>query len=280
MHNIICIGVPIAGNGSFFSHCRSDLLHCLPVGGADFNSTCRPTKSDSFKTTQWALVAAAGSKSTPESHAALATLCELYWRPLYAYVRRQGYLMHEAEDLTQGFFAKLLASDLLKTADRHLGKFRSYLLGALKHYLKNELTRDHAIKRGGHKVFISLNLDDAELLLDRELLDERSAEDVFDRQWALTVINRALDRLREEFVHTHKAELFGHLQAYLTRPDSSARYRELSLELQMSESAVKVAIHRMRRRYRQFVRLEVGRTVQAPTEIDEEVRDLFAALRR
>lgn len=188
--------------------------------------------------------------------------------------------MYEAEDLTQGFFAKLLTSDLLKTADRNLGRFRSYLLGALKHYLINESAREYAVKRGGHHRFISLNLEDAERMLDRELIDDRSAEDVFDRQWALTVINRAMELLREEFVHSRKAELFGRFQAYLTRPDAMGSYTELGEELQMTEGAVKIAIHRMRCRYRQLVRLEIGRTVQVPAEIDEEIRDLFAALRR
>jgi RNA polymerase sigma-70 factor (ECF subfamily) len=225
------------------------------------------------------LVAAAGSESTPESRAALATLCELYWRPLYAYVRRQGYRVCEAEDLTQGFFSKLLTSDLLKTADRNLGRFRSYLLGALKHYLQTEAARDSAVKRGGRQKFISLNVEDAELMLNCGLVDNRSAEAVFDREWAMTVIRRAMERLGEEFAHAGKAELFGHLQARLTRPDSTSGYYELGLTLQMNESAVKVAVHRMRRRYRQLVRLEIGRTVQSPTEIDEEVRDLFAALR-
>lgn len=256
------------------------MITLLAVGGASSNPICRPTSFDSFKTTQWALVAAAGSEGTAEARSALATLCEIYWRPLYAYVRRQGYLMYEAEDLTQGFFARLLTSDMLKTADPDLGRFRSYLLGALKHFLMNESARDHAAKRGGRQKFISLDVNDAERMLDRELIEARSAEDEFDRQWALTLINCALDRLREEFVRAGKAGLFGHFQTYLTRTDSPTSYRELGQELGMSETAVKVAIHRMRRRYRQLVRLEIGRTVQSPVEIDEEVRDLFAALRR
>lgn len=187
--------------------------------------------------------------------------------------------MTEAEDLTQGFFAKLLSSDLLRAADRNLGRFRSYLLGALKHYLQNESARDYAVKRGGRRKFISLGVEDAELMLDRQLIDKHSAEDVFDREWALIVISRSLEGLREEFARAGKAELFDYLQTHLTRPDSTTSYRELGLKLQMKEGAVKVAVHRMRRRYRHFVRLEIGRTVRSPTEIDEEVRDLFAALR-
>ena len=242
------------------------------------NPTPTSTLSGRFKTTQWGLVAAA-AQTGAESRAALATLCEIYWRPLYAYLRRGGHSADEAEDLTQGFFAMLLETRTLKNADPHLGRFRSYLLGALQHFLSNESNRAHRVKRGRGWRLISLDRAEEETRLHRELMDEHSPERLFDRQWGLTILKLALEDLREHFVHEGKGHLFCRLQPCLAREDSQIKYRQLGVELQMSEGAVKVAMHRMRRKYRQLLREQIGRTVRSPEEIDDEIRHLFVALR-
>ncbi|MDB5293202.1 MAG: hypothetical protein JWL69_4443 [Phycisphaerales bacterium] len=244
-----------------------------------YKSAPQMTRSRRFQTTHWSIVAAAGAPTSAESRAALAVLCEAYWYPLYAYLRHRGYSVDSAEELTQAFFAMLIESKTLKNADPSLGRFRSYLLGALKHFLGTQSQQAKAAKRGGGRRVISLDTADAENRLHKELIDDRSPERVFDRQWALTVLNLALARLQEQFQHEGKAHLFAELHRYLTADDSELKYRQLSAELKMSEGAIKVAVHRMRARYRHLVRQQVARTVASPREVDDEIRRLFIALR-
>jgi RNA polymerase sigma-70 factor (ECF subfamily) len=249
------------------------------VASGKYKSAPEITHSRRFQTTHWSLVAAAGAPTSAESRAALAALCEAYWYPLYAYLRRRGHGVDSAEELAQAFFAMLIESNTLKNADRSLGRFRSYLLGALKHFLGTQSQQAKAAKRGGGRRIVSLDTADAENRLHKELIDNRSPERIFDRQWALNVLNLALARLQEQFQHEGKTQLFANLHRYLTADDSELKYRQLCEEMEMSEGAIKVAVHRMRARYRQMVRQQVARTVASPSDVDDEIRRLFIALR-
>jgi len=221
---------------------------------------------------------AAGRPKSASYQQALETLCKTYWFPLYAYLRRQGYYSYQAEDYTQAFFAALLAKHGLRLADPKRGKFRSFLLTSLKHFLSNERARARAKKRGGGRKVLSLDFDNAESQYALEPCDELSPEKLFERSWALTVLARTMARLQAEAVSTNKLKLFDHLKVYLTAEKSSVPYRDVAAELDMTEGAVRVAIHRLRRRYRELLRDEIAQTVTSDDQIDEEIRDLFAAL--
>src|SRR5436309_15323978 len=169
-----------------------------------------------FATTHWSVVVAAGQNNSPQAHQALEALCRAYWYPLYAYVRRKGYDAHVAQDLTQEFFARLLARNYLSVADRNRGKFRAFLLGCLEHFLARKWTRAHAQKRGGGQLLFSLDETDAENRYLREPAHELTAEKIFDRRWATTLLEQAMSRLREECVANHKADLFGTVESFLS----------------------------------------------------------------
>jgi len=231
-----------------------------------------------FATTHWSVVMAAGRPKSASYQQALETLCKTYWFPLYAYLRRQGYESHKAEDYTQAFFAGLLAKGGLRLADPKRGKFRSFLLASLKHFLSNERARARAKKRGGGRKVLSLDIQNAESQYALEPRDELSPEKLFERSWALTVLDRTMARLQAEAISTNKQKLFDHLKVYLTAEKSSVPYRDAAAELDMAESAVRVAVHRLRRRYRELLRDEIAQTVTSDDQIEEEIRDLFAAL--
>jgi len=233
-----------------------------------------------FATTRWSVVLAARRSGSLHSREALATLCKAYWYPLYAYVRRQGYQADEAQDLTQEFFATLLEKKFLKAADRELGKFRSFLLASIKHFLSNDRDRARSKKRGGGKLPISLDFEAAEGRFCREPTHDRTPERLFERRWALTLLDEVLARLRDEFVAAGKLRLFDRIKEYLTGDSGLASYAVVAAELEMSEGAVKVAVHRVRRRYRELLRDQIAQTIADPAEIDDEIRDLFAALGR
>jgi RNA polymerase sigma-70 factor (ECF subfamily) len=224
------------------------------------------------------VVLAAGRPKSASYKQALETLCRTYWFPLYAYLRRQGYDSHQAEDYTQAFFAGLLAKGGLRLADPKRGKFRSFLLASLKHFLSNELARARAKKRGGGQKALSLDFQNAESQYALEPCDELSPEKLFERSWALTVLYRTMARLQAEAISTNKQKLFDHLKVYLTAEKSSIPYRDVAAELDMAEGAVRVAVHRLRKRYRELLRDEIAQTVTSDDQIDEEIRDLFAAL--
>ncbi len=217
---------------------------------------------------------------SPQSKAALAALCEIYWFPLYAYVRRSGYTSHDAQDLTQEFFAQLLEKDFLQSVDHRRGKFRSFLLAALKHFLSHQRERARAKKRGGGRVTLSLDFAVAENRYKLEPEDPSTPERLYHRRWALTLLDRVVRRLGEEHAGCGKAETFASLKEFLTAGKESRPYRRVAEELGMTEGAIKVAVHRLRRRYRELLTEEIAQTVADPAEIDEELRELFAAVGR
>ena len=236
------------------------------------------TAAGRFVTTQWSVVAAAGRRSSPESREALAALCTSYWYPLYALVRSQGFTAHDAQDVTQEFFARLLARNDFAAADRTKGRFRSYLSGALKHFLANVRDQARARKRGAGRIPLPLDFTTAESRFSREPSHTFTAERAFARRWALTLLEQVLMQLRTEFTAAGRERLFDRLKVTLSGEKGSASYAALAADLEMTEGAVKVAVHRVRRRYRELLRDQIARTVADPELIDDEIHELFAAL--
>ncbi len=230
-----------------------------------------------FTTTHWSVVLAAGNQSSPDYTRALSALCETYWYPLYAYLRRRGYDKQQAEDYTQDFFAALLERQGLGKADPKLGKFRSFLLASLKNFLADEWGRKQAQKRGGGIKVSSLDFDDGDTRYSREPVDDLSAEKLFERSWAQAILAQTLTRLKAEFAAEGRQDLFEHLKTYLTAGEI-ASYRDAAAALNMTEGAVKVAVHRLRRRYGELVRREIAQTVATAEQIEEEMNALYAAL--
>jgi len=220
---------------------------------------------------------AASHDSRPAAKAALATLCETYWYPLYCYVRRRGHLAEEAQDLTQEFFATLLEKHTLRVADRERGRFRSFLLASLNHFLANEWRRQSAKKRGGGRPPLSLDLPAGESRYAQEPSHDLTPEKTYERRWALVLLDQALSKLREEYAAGGKRKLFERLAVFLGGT-KSADYEQVARELGMTEGAVKVAVHRLRRRCRDILRAEVAQTVAAPADVDEELRHLMAVV--
>ncbi len=231
-----------------------------------------------FATTRWSQVIAAGQAQTAASREALASLCESYWYPLYAYVRRWGHGPDDAQDLTQEFFARLLEKRYLRDADPARGRFRSFLLASLKHFLSNERDKASAVKRGGRATIVPLEIETAEGMYRLEPPDAETPEKVFERRWALTLLQRTLARLRDEFTAGGRREMFARLEGYLTGERETVPYAQLAAELGMTEGAVKVAVHRLRRRFGALLRDEIGETVSDPAQVDDEVRELFRIL--
>ncbi|MBL7187449.1 MAG: sigma-70 family RNA polymerase sigma factor [Phycisphaerae bacterium] len=231
-----------------------------------------------FATTHWSMVLAAGRSSSPRHEPALSTLCQTYWFPLYAYLRRHGHDAHEAADYTQAFFAQMLDKDYLKKVKPEGGKFRSFLLTALKHFIANERARAAAKKRGGGRAILSLDFENAESQYALEPADDLTPEKLFEKSWALTVLERTMDRLGAELASKGKQKLFDHLRVYLAAEPSAIPYREVAAELGMTEGAARVAVHRLRKQCRQLLRDEIAQTVADEGQIDDEIRGLFAAL--
>jgi RNA polymerase sigma-70 factor (ECF subfamily) len=209
---------------------------------------------------------------------ALERLCKVYWYPLYAFVRRQGCTADDAQDLTQEFFARLLAKHYLADVDRSKGRFRSFLLASLKHFLANEWDRARAQKRGGRVDFVSIDQQAAETRMGLEPSHSETPEKLFERQWALTLLDEVLARLQEECTADGKAETFHHLKVTLTTDRNTVSYTDLASRLSMTEGAVKVAVHRLRQRYREILRAEIAHTVASPDEVEVELRHLFSVL--
>jgi RNA polymerase sigma-70 factor (ECF subfamily) len=235
--------------------------------------------NDIFATTHWSLVLAAGKRPAPDAQKALATLCRTYWYPLYAYVRRQGHQPDDAQDLTQEFFARLLEKHYLQAADPERGRFRSFLLTAFKRFLSKERDRKTTKRRGGGMKRLSLDFESGECRYRLEPAHEVTAERIYERRWALTLLERVFARLQDELDQAGKQKEFHCLKVYLTGETDTPSHQEAAAELAMTEGAVKVAVHRLRRRYRNLVREEIAQTVASPEEVDEELRHLFAALR-
>lgn len=230
-----------------------------------------------FATTRWSVVLAARAGGGAESRQALEELCSAYWLPLYAFVRRQGYSADEAADLTQAYFARFLEKDFLGDVRRHAGRFRSFLLSSLRHFLANEWDRAAARRRGGGQPPLSLDFARAEGVLGREPADERTPEREYERRWALVVLERALGRLRDEAAAAGKAERFARLEPFLVGGEEDA-YAPAAAELRISETAARVAVHRLRKRLGECLRAEIAQTVAQPGDVEDELRHLLASL--
>jgi RNA polymerase sigma-70 factor (ECF subfamily) len=236
-----------------------------------------PAGRDDFATTHWSLVVSAGGDK-PAAAAALAELCELYWWPLYAYIRRRIGDVHEAQDATQAFIAHLLERDFVASADRERGRFRAFLLSACKRFLINEWHKARAAKRGGGRRPLSLDFDSGESKLDLLPANALSPEQLYEQQWAIALLERVMEKLRAEYVAKDRLPYFDTLKRFLARSSEGARYAEAARALGISEATAKVAVHRMRRRYRELLRSEISQTIQRPEEVDDEIRHLFVVL--
>lgn len=237
-----------------------------------------PSARPAFVTTHWSVVLTAGRNDTTRAGDALAKLCQTYWFPLYAYVRRRGHSPEDAQDLTQEFFARLLEKNWVGDADQFKGRFRSFLLLAMNRFLSDEWDKARAQKRGGGVPLVPLQFDTAETRYGVEPADPATPERTFERRWALTLLEEVLNRLRKEYENEGKTDLFAALHPCLVGERTAQPYAELATQLVMNEGAVKSAVHRLRQRYRQLLRDEIAQTVADPTEVDEELRHLFAAL--
>jgi RNA polymerase sigma factor (sigma-70 family) len=234
--------------------------------------------SSQFPVTRWSLVVAAGDPQRKEARSALVSLCEHYWYPLYAYLRRRGYPSYEAQDLTQDFFVRVLEGRYLDRADPEKGRFRSFILTSLKFFVADEADRRRAGKRGGGMV-APLAFSSGEERYQREPAHDETPERIFERRWALSLIDRVVEKLREEYVNHGRPEHFERLKVFLLA-QSDAPYAELAQEMNTSEGALKVAIHRLRKRYRELFRQEIADTVADPAEVESELRYLAAVLTR
>mgnify|MGYP001185071297 CR=1 FL=1 len=232
-----------------------------------------------FATTHWSVVLAAGSRESPEASAALEKLCCTYWYPLYAYVRREGHTPADAQDLTQGFFADLLARNALAHVGREKGKFRSFLLAALRHFLSDQRDQARAVKRGGGKEMLSLDAEKAEGRYGLEPIERLDAEKIYERRWAMTLLGQAWTRLREESVAHGKLQQFERLAEFVAG-EAEVTCVSAASELGLTESAMRSVVHRLRERYRALIREEIACTVSAPGEIDEELRYLITVMRQ
>lgn len=231
-----------------------------------------------FGETHWSVVLSAMDKHRPvDATEALERLCRVYWPPLYAYVRRMGESPHDAQDLTQEFFARFLDKDYLAAVDQAKGRFRSFLLASLKHFLANERDKQWAQKRGGDHVFVPLDFPNAESHCGFEPAHHLTADVIFQRRWASALLEQALARLRSEYAAAGKETLFEQLKQTLTEGRGTIAYAALAAPLGISEAAVKMAVHRLRQRYREAIRAEIAATVADPSEIEDELREVLRA---
>jgi RNA polymerase sigma factor (sigma-70 family) len=243
------------------------------------SNTNRIAVNADFVTTRWSQIVAAGLDSSAESERALAHLCRTYWYPLYAYIRRSGRSPHDAEDLTQGFFAHLLAKNVFQDVEKGRGKFRSFLLASLKNFLANAWDKQHSLKRGGKYTIVSFDdIDEsAEDRYRREPSHDTTPERLFEQGWALTVIETVLRQLRREYVGESKVELFEALQERLIGAEDAESYAELAAKLGTPEGTLRMTVLRMRRHFGYLLRTEIAHTVENPAEIEDELRHLIAS---
>ena len=237
-----------------------------------------PIGTSRFTTTHWSMVLAAGDSSSPKHREALSTLCQQYWFPLYAYLRRRGNDRHQAEDLTQAFFVQMLDKHRLRGIRTKSGKFRSFLLASLKNFVANEIDRVRTQKRGGSHTILSLDFGNAERQYISEPTHQMSPEKLFEKSWALTVLEHTMNELKAEFTKSNKLRLFGHLRIYLTAETDTIPYHDVAKQLKMTEGAVKMAVYRLRTRYRELLREKVAQTVATQEQIEEEIRYMLAVL--
>jgi RNA polymerase sigma factor (sigma-70 family) len=244
---------------------------------SEHSSESSTAPGDVFATTHWTVVLAAGRRHTPQSDRALEELCRTYWFPLYAYVRRRGHAKADAEDLTQAFFARFLEKNYLAGLSAERGRFRAFLLAALKHFLANEWDRSRAQKRGGGGLPLSLDWRTADTQFQVAATGGPGPEQAFDREWALALLAKVIERLRDECAAEGRAKQFEQLKVCLTSGPGEVPHAEAAQALGLGEAAVRVAVHRLRKRYRQLLRDEIARTLADPAQVDEEMRTLFGA---
>ncbi len=247
-----------------------------PVDSPETTAT-EPPLRPAFVTTHWSVVLTAARSDTTSAHDALAKLCEAYWPPLYAFVRRRGYSPEDAQDLTQGFFEHLLGKNAVATVSPAKGRFRSFLLASLNNFLAGEWTKARAQKRGGGKV-VSLDTQSAEAWLNHEASHNFTPEKAFELRWAITLLEQVYRQLEEEHHARGKVELFAALRTTLAGSSSGAPYAALAQQLGLSDAGVRVAVHRLRRRYRELLRETIAETVGSRAEVEEELRDLMRIL--
>lgn len=240
------------------------------------NTTTQPDPL--FLTTHWSVVLAAKNRQSPNYSHALETLCQTYWYPLYAFVRGSGYSPPDAQDLTQGFFAQLLAKDHLRVVEREKGRFRTFLKMAMKRFLSHERERNQAAKRGGGQVHLSFDTDTAEQRFQAERSDSLGADELYDRRWALTLLSEATTRLSAEYAAAGKSAELAGLKPYLTVERGSIPYAQVAADLKTTEGAARVAVHRLRKRFRTVFRQLIGETVSEGDEVDEEMRHIIRVL--
>ncbi|MDD5262215.1 MAG: sigma factor [Methylacidiphilales bacterium] len=236
-----------------------------------------PAPGDIFVTTRWTVVLAAGRRSDTQARAALEQLCATYWFPLYAYVRRRGHTKEEAEDLTQDFFARFLEKNYLEGLSAERGRFRAFLLASLKHFLANEWDKSQRQKRGGGAAHFSLDWQTADTKFQVAASNESSPEKIFDREWAVALLGKVINRLQEECEAEGRGKQFAELKGFLSAGTSGESYKQAALQLGQDEGALRVAAHRLRKRYRILLRDEIAQTLSDPSQVEEELRSLFGA---
>jgi DNA-directed RNA polymerase specialized sigma24 family protein len=243
-------------------------------------SLCASHEAERFQETAWSIIIATGATTPARAHTAMAELCRIYWRPIYAYLRRSGYDTHDAQDLTQSFFQHLLENETLRRVSREKGRFRSFLLGALKLCLADEQTRQHTLKRGGRIQFISTDELDAEELHHLRTDHEAAPDEILDARWAGVVLERALDHVRAECAAEGKTETFEALYPFLAGSKPQVSYQDVADRMKLGLGAVTTQIHRLRRQFAAAVRREIMQTVSAPHEVDDELRRLRSVFTR
>lgn len=245
------------------------------------NQTHPSDRSDkaAFATTRWSVVIAAGHRKDPVAEAALAGLCDAYWLPLYEFARRRGYSAADAGDVTQGFFAQLLEKEFLQSVDPERGRFRSFLLTAFKRFLSKERDHHRALKRGGTAHPVSLDVERAESRFRIEPIEDRTPESLFERRWAIMLLDRVLSLLEAEFQQKGKQQFFTMCRGCLTGLGMDEQYVAIATACGMTEAAVKVAVHRMRARYRELLLAEIAQTVASEADVEDELRALMNAVR-
>jgi RNA polymerase sigma factor, sigma-70 family len=232
---------------------------------------------DIFATTHWTVVLAAGRRHTPDSDRALEELCRTYWYPLYAYVRRRGYSKEDAEDLTQAFFTRFLEKNYLGSVNAERGRFRAFLLASLKHFLINDWKRSRRQKRGAGEALLSLDWSTADTQFQVAATAEPSPDKAFDREWALALLGKVVGRLQQECEADGRGQQFAELKIFLTAGKGALSYAEPARKLGLDEGAVRVIVHRLRKRYRELLRDEIRHTLSDPAQVEEEMRALFGA---
>ncbi len=240
--------------------------------------TARPAPR--FATTRWSLIRQARQNNEKPARAALEELCQAYWLPVYGFMRKQTSDVHEAQDWTQGFFASLLSRNAFAELDPSFGRFRSFLLAAARHFASNERDKSQSVQRGGGLILQSIDYEEGERQLANELTRGAPAEVLFERQWALAILDRVLNRLRQEYNDSDRSLLFDALAEHLSGTATDELLCEVASRLQMSSEAVRVSLHRLRKRYRHLLRDEIGQTTESADDVDDEIRHLFRVLSR